>query len=145
VKHLKVLCTDCDVTAYHVLKDTDTLKVIITNSLGTGKNGFEIFPSKLLVAIGIGISDMEAAEQYLEQQSPVSPEIEKRIQLENEDKVEPGSSVIFWVSLCLLLFIFLIGFVYLLYYFLCINCIKNISSSFGQAQYSTVQYTVGTR
>jgi 2',3'-cyclic-nucleotide 2'-phosphodiesterase (5'-nucleotidase family) len=107
VKHLEVLCTTCDVPVYHVLKDTDTLKLVITDFLGTGGDGYEIFSSKPHVAFGI--NDMAAAEQYIKQLSPVYPKIEWRIQLENEDKVEPGSGVNLRVSVYLLSFTFVIS------------------------------------
>jgi 5'-nucleotidase, C-terminal domain len=99
VKHLEVLCAACDIPIYRTMTDTEMVKVVITDFLGLGGDGYTVFKDKPHTVFGI--NDMQAAEQYIHQRSPIYPKVEWRLTLENLDRLG-GTGVNLHVSMHLL-------------------------------------------
>jgi 5'-nucleotidase len=99
VKHLEVLCSACDIPIYRTMTDTETVKVVITDFLGLGGDGYAVFQSKPHTVVGI--NDIQAAEEFIHQRSPIYPKVEWRLTLENLDRLG-GTGVNLHISMHLL-------------------------------------------
>uniref|UniRef100_A0A182P8Z7 Apyrase n=1 Tax=Anopheles epiroticus TaxID=199890 RepID=A0A182P8Z7_9DIPT len=85
VLQVKVRCARCQVPAYGPLNDEDHYRVILSQFLYDGGDGYEMLPGspKQLLTFG----EYEITEEYLKRYSPIYPAIEWRIRMEGTPAV----------------------------------------------------------
>ncbi|XP_050069190.1 protein 5NUC-like [Anopheles maculipalpis] len=87
VVHVKVRCARCQVPAYEDLKDDEHYRVLLSQFLYDGGDGYDMLPNSPKELLTFG--EYEITEEYLKQYSPIYPAIEWRIRMEGQP---PGTS-----------------------------------------------------
>ncbi|XP_035900904.1 protein 5NUC [Anopheles stephensi] len=85
VLHVKVRCARCQVPAYEDLKDDEHYRVLLSQFLYDGGDGYDMLPNSPKELLTFG--EYEITEEYLKRYSPIYPAIEWRIRMEGQPAV----------------------------------------------------------
>nr|XP_040229791.2 protein 5NUC [Anopheles coluzzii] len=85
VVHVKVRCARCQVPAYEELQDDGVYRVILSQFLYDGGDGYEMLPGSPRQLLTFG--EYEITEEYLKRYSPIYPAIEWRIRMQGQPDV----------------------------------------------------------
>uniref|UniRef100_A0A182VXJ9 Apyrase n=1 Tax=Anopheles minimus TaxID=112268 RepID=A0A182VXJ9_9DIPT len=85
VVQVQVRCARCQVPMYDDLKDDEHYRVLLSQFLYDGGDGYDMLPNSPRELLTLG--EYEITEEYLKRYSPIYPAIEWRIRLEGQPAV----------------------------------------------------------
>ena len=80
VVSVKVICDDCDDDVYELLDDDKTYNIVSSNYVISGGDGYTMIEDSMLAHV-IGGPDLDIIKRTFEHDSPVTTEIENRIEI----------------------------------------------------------------
>lgn len=100
VQSVELLCDDCTTPQYEPLKETQKYRILTTNYLLEGLDGFTMFKNK---GSALNIKDVDSLSDYIKQMAVVYPGIESRIEIVGTaDEPDGAATIVLSTSLLLL-------------------------------------------
>lgn len=100
VQSVELLCDECTTPQYEPLKETQNYRILTTNYLLEGLDGFTMLKNK---GIALSIKDVDSLSEYIKQMDVVYPGIESRIEIVGTaDEPDGAATIVLSTSLLML-------------------------------------------